>query len=54
MRVSFTAEARNDLRSIAVFIAADSPDRAAQFASELEAACFGLVDHQTLCHAAKF
>lgn len=28
-----------------MFIAADSPDTAAQFASELEAACFGLVDH---------
>jgi len=45
MHVAFTTEARRDIRAIAIFIAADSPTRAAQFSIELEAACFGLVDH---------
>ena len=45
MRVSFTDESRSDLRAITVFIAQDSPGRAAQFVLELEAACLSLSDN---------
>ena len=45
MRGSFTDESRRDLRSMAVFIAADSADRAARFVIDLEAACLGVAGH---------
>ncbi|GAB1580583.1 type II toxin-antitoxin system RelE/ParE family toxin [Phyllobacterium phragmitis] len=42
MRVELAAKAENDLRDIALFIAADNPARAIGFYEELEAACLEL------------
>jgi len=44
MRVEISAGARNDLRNIALFIAADSINKAMSFYDELEAACFSLAE----------
>ena len=44
MRVAFSDLARQDLRSIAVFIAQDSPASARRFVAELEQACLSLAD----------
>ncbi len=44
MQVELTEPAADDLLQIALFIAADDPDRALSFTSELEASCFALED----------
>jgi plasmid stabilization system protein ParE len=44
MRVIITAEAENDLRSIAGHVAEDSPADALKLVAELRAACEGLAD----------
>lgn len=44
MRVVFSDASRMDLRSIAVFIAGDSPARARSFVAELASACTSLAD----------
>lgn len=45
MRVAFSDESKRDLRSITIFISADSPSRAKKFVGDLQAACLGLADH---------
>ena len=44
MRVELSAQAERDLLDIALYIAADNPDRALSFVDELQQACWGLAD----------
>jgi toxin ParE1/3/4 len=44
MRVRFAAAARKDLRKIADYIGADSPNRALSFVDEMQDACLALTD----------
>ena len=44
MRVELSEQAESDLLDIALYIAADSPDRAFSFVDELQQACWGLAD----------
>ncbi len=44
MKVKFSPAARSDLRSIADYIAKDSPERALSFVDEIEVRCRAIAD----------